>query len=975
MRNISTILSRSARPKSPMYLLTHCEPLENRQMLSLTVDVRATDGSKIVDVSSVGQVVTLGIWATVTGKNGNPTQDTLQDVFGSFLSSETGPASIDGNLAAVNLPVFTANGSQPGDIQDLNGDGNLDVGSNSVNTPRNEYFDARSGSPTGSTSGNAIVVGGSVEFEIGLLKYTVTSLNQGGETDISFRPEPVSITLGAVWSEDNTGKNGQTGIYQAGAPLVLTDPAIAAAPVAVSATVDALKSTPTRINELAFDTSVDSLNPSGILISNTTSHGSIAIQSDGSIFYTPVTGFLGTDSFTYTVADINGAVSNPATITIDVVSTAPPAAGNVADSVILNGSVDVKVLSSDSAASGLTLISSSVNVVKAPIDGTAIVQKDGSILFTPNHGFLGSDTFYYTVSDSIGDVSNIASVSLNVVSTPPPVAGNVSFIAEADKANDINVLSHDTAAPGLTIDPASVRIVFAPTHGSAVVQSDGSILYTPTAGYTGGDLIQYAVRDSNGVESDGNDINSNITIDVVSGPPTAANVQATTTVDKAVDVNVLATATAAPGATLDTLHVFAASPMHGSVIDEPDGTILYTPSTGYSGPDSFTYTVLDTDGELSAPATVTVTVLPGPPVAGNDSVNLVMNQATIVKVLGNDSAGNGASLVPGTVSIVANPAHGTALPQTNGTILYTPTNGYAGADAFTYTVEDSVGSTSNVATVSLVISKQLAGTIIGTAGSYRDHGTTIANAFDNNLSTYFDAPSANGDWVGLDLGTKYSITQINFAPRTGFAGRMIGGVFQGSNDPTFTTGMVPLATITTAPVTGVFTTVTLSNPSAFRYVRYLSPTGGYGNVAEIQFFGLPATQTTTQLTGTVFGTPGSYQNDGNTIANVFDGSLSTFFDSPTGNGNYVGLDLGTAHTITQISYAPRAGWAQRMVGGIFQASNSADFSTGVVLGSLYQITTAPTSQCTHHRVGKCHRQLSLRPLPRPRRQLRQRRGN
>jgi len=78
------------------------------------------------------------------------------------------------------------------------------------------------------------------------------------------------------------------------------------------------------------------------------------------------------------------------------------------------------------------------------------------------------------------------------------------------------------------------------------------------------------------------------------------------------------------------------------------------------------------------------------------------------------------------------------------------------------------------------------------------------------------------------------------------------------------------------------------------------------------------------LTGTAIGTAGSYQNQGNTIANVFDGDPSTFFDAPTASGSWVGLDLGSAQVVTQVEFAPRdsdwSGFAQRMVGGEIQAS-------------------------------------------------------
>ncbi len=59
---------------------------------------------------------------------------------------------------------------------------------------------------------------------------------------------------------------------------------------------------------------------------------------------------------------------------------------------------------------------------------------------------------------------------------------------------------------------------------------------------------------------------------------------------------------------------------------------------------------------------------------------------------------------------------------------------------------------------------QLTGTTIGTAGSYRNDGNTIAKATDGNLNTFFDGPTANGDVVGLDLGTQQRIDQIRLRP-------------------------------------------------------------------------------------------------------------------------------------------------------------------------------------------------------------------
>lgn len=234
-------------------------------------------------------------------------------------------------------------------------------------------------------------------------------------------------------------------------------------------------------------------------------------------------------------------------------------------------------------------------------------------------------------------------------------------------------------------------------------------------------------------------------------------------------------------------------------------------------------------------------------------------------------------------------------------------------------------------------SKQFTGTVIGTTGSYRNQGNTAANAFDGNLNTFFDAPTASGSWAGLDLGSPMVVTSISYAPRSGWASRMVGGMFQASNSPTFSTGVVTLYTVTGAPATGVLTTVTLSNTLALRYVRYIGPANGYCNIAEAEFFGTAPKE----VAGDVIGTTGSYDNQGNVIANVFDGNLSTFFDAPTASGAWVGLDLGSPQVVTEVAYAPRSGWASRMVGGEIQASNSANFSSGVV--TLFTISSTPAT--------------------------------
>jgi len=182
---------------------------------------------------------------------------------------------------------------------------------------------------------------------------------------------------------------------------------------------------------------------------------------------------------------------------------------------------------------------------------------------------------------------------------------------------------------------------------------------------------------------------------------------------------------------------------------------------------------------------------------------------------------------------------------------------------------------------------KISGTPFGTLGSYYGSGNDISKVFDGNTGTFFDAPyPGSGDYAGIDQGAGSSGGQVRFAPRPGYAYRMVGGLFQGSADgSTYTT----LATVSLTPPDGQYSTLpTSADPATFRYLRYLAPDGTYGNISELEFDSKGA-----KLAGTPFGTPGSYYGSGNDISKVFDGNTGTFFDAPyPGNGDYAGIDQG-----------------------------------------------------------------------------------
>ncbi|MES2920630.1 MAG: glycoside hydrolase family 76 protein [Verrucomicrobiota bacterium] len=131
---------------------------------------------------------------------------------------------------------------------------------------------------------------------------------------------------------------------------------------------------------------------------------------------------------------------------------------------------------------------------------------------------------------------------------------------------------------------------------------------------------------------------------------------------------------------------------------------------------------------------------------------------------------------------------------------------------------------------------KLTGTIIGTTGTF-SNGNTREKALDGNVATYFDAPTANanGAWVGLDLGTAKNISAIRYYPRTSEPDRMLGGIFQGANQANFSDA-VTLYSVVIQPSLNVYHLMPVTSTQSFRYVRYLSPNGGFGNVSEVEFY-------------------------------------------------------------------------------------------------------------------------------------------
>jgi hypothetical protein len=197
-----------------------CLILTSSASATLTYDLRLASGGKSATVYSVGDTLNLELYAMVTGAVGNSALEGFQNGFVSVLSSTGG--NISGNLSGTLVAPFTATGAQNGKSQDLDGDGDADLGS-TLTQSNGDFIFARS-MPM-QTSGTAIANG--QEFKLANITFTVTGIATPGlATPITLSAAVYSFTspieIEAVWQEDGVSSSNPTpgGTFPSSFPTV-----------------------------------------------------------------------------------------------------------------------------------------------------------------------------------------------------------------------------------------------------------------------------------------------------------------------------------------------------------------------------------------------------------------------------------------------------------------------------------------------------------------------------------------------------------------------------------------------------------------------------------------------------------------------------------------------------------------------------------------------------------------------------------
>ena len=225
-------------------------------------------------------------------------------------------------------------------------------------------------------------------------------------------------------------------------------------------------------------------------------------------------------------------------------------------------------------------------MLSPPSSGSLALAPNGTFIYTPDPGFTGTDTFTYSASD--GTLSGSATVTISI-SNVAPVATDDSASVSHDRTLNVpapGVLANDTDANG---DSLTAVLETGPAHGSLTLDPDGSYQYVPVAGYVGPDSFTYRADDGALTSAP-----ATVSLSITNAAPVAVDDSTTAAKNVAKSVGapgVLSNDVDADGDVLVTSVL--TQPADGSVVMAANGSYTFTPSPGFVGTTTFTYSASD----------------------------------------------------------------------------------------------------------------------------------------------------------------------------------------------------------------------------------------------------------------------------------------------------------------------------------------------------------------------------------------------
>ncbi|MFW1273505.1 tandem-95 repeat protein [Vibrio parahaemolyticus] len=436
---------------------------------------------------------------------------------------------------------------------------------------------------------------------------------------------------------------------------------------------DVIEDTPTIINVLGNDTFESTDKVVSLDAENGPKNGTVIVNNDGTVTYTPDDNYVGKDTFTYVVT--SGGVSESTTVEVNVtpVNDAPVAKDDIATTQE-DTAVTIDVLTNDTDVDGDTL---SIQSASVPSDQGTVEIVDGKLVFTPAENFNGDAEITYTVTDGALTDQATVKVTVNALNDTPEVESN---IADQTLAEDFTPYTIDLNTAFSDVDNVDGELTFSVSGNSNVNVSieNGIATISPTADWNGSEILTFTATDPSG-ESVSQTVNFTVTpladieadkTTVVEDTPTIIKVLGNDTFEG--DGKVVS---------LDTNN----GPANGTVSVNPDGSVTYTPNDNYVGKDTFTYVV--TSGGVSESTAVEVNVTPvnDAPVAKDDIATTQENTAVTIDVLPNDTDVDGDKLSIQSASV---PEAQGKVEIVDGKLVFTPAENFNGHAEIIYTVTD-----------------------------------------------------------------------------------------------------------------------------------------------------------------------------------------------------------------------------------------------------------------------------------------------
>ncbi|EIA0835781.1 tandem-95 repeat protein, partial [Vibrio parahaemolyticus] len=463
------------------------------------------------------------------------------------------------------------------------------------------------------------------------------------------------------------------------------------APVAdiVADKTTVVEDTPTIIKVLGNDTFEGDDKVVSLDTNNGPANGTVSVNPDGSVTYTPNDNYHGADSFTYIVT--SGGVSESTTVNVDVtpVNDAPVAKDDIATTQE-DTAVTIDVLPNDTDIDGDTLRIDSASV---PSDQGTVEIVDGKLVFTPAENFNGDAEITYTVTD--GELTDEAKVSVTV----NPVNDAPTIKVDAVESITENAVSTDTVVATLTVrdtDTPEDRLTVSlenNSNGYFVLVGDEVKLTQAGVDAVNNDelnlkYLTISASVSDGVNSTANDSDSLI-VNRVNDAPVAKDDIATTQEDTAVTIDVLPNDSDVDG---DKLSIQSASvPEAQGKVEIVDGKLVFTPAENFHGDAEITYTL--TDGALTDQATVNVTVnaVNDTPVVESNLADQTLAEDFTPYTIDLNTAFSDVDNVDGELTFSVSGNSNVLVSIENGIATISPTADWNGSEILTFKATDPSG--------------------------------------------------------------------------------------------------------------------------------------------------------------------------------------------------------------------------------------------------------------------------------------------